>query len=85
MSHWELEPKGTQTWVECLNEWRDKVGADLQWILSVSQGSSQTWRAIPEINNKELPEYIGEGGSKDAAMNASAILLNKHRVLYRKK
>ncbi|CAE6513982.1 unnamed protein product [Rhizoctonia solani] len=83
MSHWELKPKGTQTWVECLNEWRDKVGARLDWRHSVSQGSAQTWRAVPIINDKEMARYAGEGGSKDVAMNNAAIALNKNHVLTR--
>ncbi|CUA68814.1 hypothetical protein RSOLAG22IIIB_03679 [Rhizoctonia solani] len=60
LSHWELRPTGTQTWVECLNEWRDKVGARLDWHCSVSQGSAHTWRAVPTINGEETARCTGE-------------------------
>ncbi|CAE6449852.1 unnamed protein product [Rhizoctonia solani] len=83
MSHWELKPKNTQSWVECLNEWKDKVGARIDWRCTVSQGSTQAWRAVPIINDKEWSRCAGEGGSKDVAMNNAAIALSRNRVLTR--
>ncbi|KDN44005.1 hypothetical protein RSAG8_05737, partial [Rhizoctonia solani AG-8 WAC10335] len=83
MSHWELKPRGTQSWVECLNEWSDKVGANITWHYSSTQGSTQTWRALPEINGQWYHGCVGEGGSRDAAKNAAAIALNRNRVLWR--
>ncbi|CAE6469163.1 unnamed protein product [Rhizoctonia solani] len=84
MSHWELKPKGTQTWVECLNEWSDKVGARINWECSLTQSSSQAWRATPIIDGATMSRFTGEGTSKDAAKNAAAFALNKAHVLWRR-
>ncbi|KAF8685606.1 hypothetical protein RHS04_00710 [Rhizoctonia solani] len=84
MSHWELRPKNTQTYVECLYEWSDAVEASLNWRTFVTEGSTQIWHAIPIINDMPMFDYAGKAGSIDDAKNVAAKLLSDKHALWRK-
>ncbi|ELU38167.1 glucosyltransferase [Rhizoctonia solani AG-1 IA] len=84
MSHWELRPKNTQTYVECLYEWSDAVEASLNWRTFVTEGSTQIWHAIPimhPVNDMPMFDYAGKAGSIDDAKNVAAKLLSDKHAL----